>query len=120
MKVPRLGAELELQLPAYATATAMQDPSHVCALHHSSQQRQILNPLSGPGIETASSWILIGFISTEPRWELPELYPNSNHAPTSLKDQIIFQQNSLPPPPHIPESIFLCPVDVGHYDCPWL
>ena len=25
--VPRLGVELELQLPAYATATAMRDPS---------------------------------------------------------------------------------------------
>ena len=46
-KVPRLGVESELQLPAYATATAMQDPSHICNLHHSSQrQRQISNPLS--------------------------------------------------------------------------
>ena len=27
MEVPRLGAESELQLPAYTTATAMQDPS---------------------------------------------------------------------------------------------
>ena len=26
MEVPRLGVELELQLPAYTTATAMQDP----------------------------------------------------------------------------------------------
>jgi len=24
-----------------------------------------------PGIEPASSWILVGFISTEPQWELP-------------------------------------------------
>ena len=40
-----LGVESELQLPAYTTATAMQDPSRVCDLHHSSQQRQILNPL---------------------------------------------------------------------------
>ena len=31
MEVPRLGAELELQLLAYATATATQDPSHICA-----------------------------------------------------------------------------------------
>ena len=46
LEVPRLGVELELQLPAYATATAMQNPSHVCDLHHSSQQHQILNPLS--------------------------------------------------------------------------
>ena len=27
------------------TATAMQDPSHICNLHHSLQQHQILNPL---------------------------------------------------------------------------
>ena len=43
--VPKLGVESELQLPAYATATATSDPSHVCDLHHSSQQSQILNPL---------------------------------------------------------------------------
>ena len=36
MEVPRLGVELEPQLPAYyTTATATQDPSHVCDLHHS-------------------------------------------------------------------------------------
>ena len=46
MEVPRLGAELELQLLAYATVRAMQDPSHVCNLHQSSRQHQILNPLS--------------------------------------------------------------------------
>ena len=45
-KVPRLGVESELQLPAYAAATATPDLSCVCDLHHSSQQRQILNPLS--------------------------------------------------------------------------
>ena len=46
MKIPRLGVELELLLPAYTTATAMQDPSLVCDIHHSSQQRQILHQLS--------------------------------------------------------------------------
>ena len=46
MEVPRLGVELELQLPAYATATATRDPSPISHQHHSSQQRQILNPLS--------------------------------------------------------------------------
>ena len=46
MEVPRLGVELELQLPAHTTATAMWDPSLVCDLHHSSQQRQIINLLS--------------------------------------------------------------------------
>ena len=45
MEVPRLGVESELQLPTYATATAMQDPSPICDLHHSSRQRHILNPL---------------------------------------------------------------------------
>ena len=33
-------------LPAYTTATAMTDLSHVCNLHHTSWQCQILNPLS--------------------------------------------------------------------------
>ena len=46
MEVPRLGVELELQLLAYTTAIATQDPRHVCDLHNSSQQRWILNPLS--------------------------------------------------------------------------
>ena len=44
--VPRLGVDLELQPLACATAIAAQDPSHVCNLHHSSQQCQILIPLS--------------------------------------------------------------------------
>ena len=46
MEVLRLGVESELQLPAYATAIATPDPSHICNLHHSSRQCQILNPLS--------------------------------------------------------------------------
>ena len=33
MKVPRLGVESEQQPPAYTTATAMQDSSHICTLH---------------------------------------------------------------------------------------
>ena len=46
MEVPRLGVKSELQLLVYATATATPDLSHVRDLHHSSPQRQILNPLS--------------------------------------------------------------------------
>ena len=44
---PRIGVKSELQLPAYATttATATWDPSHVCNLHHRSQQCWLLNPL---------------------------------------------------------------------------
>ena len=62
-EVPRLGVELELKLPAYATATATaaRDLSCVCDLHHSSQQRQILNPLGEARDQTYNlmvpSWI---------------------------------------------------------------
>ena len=40
MEVPRLGVELEQQLPAYTIATATWDPSYICDLHPSSQQCQ--------------------------------------------------------------------------------
>ena len=46
MEVPRLGVKWELKLPAYTSATAMPALSHICNLHQSSQQCQILNPLS--------------------------------------------------------------------------
>ena len=42
---PRLGLKSELQLLTYTTATAMPDPSPIFDLHHSPQQRRILNPL---------------------------------------------------------------------------
>ena len=34
-EVPRLGVELELQLMAYTTATAIQGQSRICNLYHS-------------------------------------------------------------------------------------
>ena len=46
MEAPTLGIESELQLLAYATATATQDPMRVYRLHHSSQQCWTLNPPS--------------------------------------------------------------------------
>ena len=63
IKVPRLGVESELQLPAYTTATEIQDLSCVWDLHQSSWQRQILNPLSEARDQPSSSWILVGFIT---------------------------------------------------------
>ena len=45
MEGVRIGAELELQLTAYTTAIAMQDPSLICDLHHSSQQCRIPKPM---------------------------------------------------------------------------
>ena len=47
MEIPRLGVELELQLPVYTTAMAMSDLNHIGTLHHSSWQCWILNPLNG-------------------------------------------------------------------------
>ena len=46
IEVLRLGIQSKLQLPAYTTATATWDPSCICNLYHSSEQCQILNPLS--------------------------------------------------------------------------
>ena len=67
-EVPRQGVESELQLQAYTTATAIPDPSLVHDLYHSSRQRQILTPWARSGIKPASSWILVRFVSCEPRW----------------------------------------------------
>ena len=67
MKVPRLGIELELQqLPAYTTVTATRDLGCVCNLHHAGS----LTHGVGPGIKPASSWLLVGFVTTEPWWKL--------------------------------------------------
>ena len=46
MEVSRLAVKSELQLSVYATATATWDQSHICDLHWSLWQHQILNPLS--------------------------------------------------------------------------
>ena len=59
MEVSRLGAELELQLLTFTTATS--DLSHIWNLHHSSWQRQILYLLSQARDRTCNlmvpSWI---------------------------------------------------------------
>ena len=59
VEVPRLGVESEL--PAYTTATATRDPSHICNIRHTSQQLMILNPLSRARDQTHllvdTSWI---------------------------------------------------------------
>ena len=69
MEVPRLGVESELQVQVNSTAIATPDPSHVCVLHHSSWQCQILNPLSKTGDQTHILIDIVGFVTTEPRWE---------------------------------------------------
>ena len=69
MEVPRLGVESELQLPVYTTATATWYSSCICDLHHNSQQYWILNPLIEARDWTASSWILVGFVTAKPQQE---------------------------------------------------
>ena len=77
MEVPRLGVKLELQLPAYTTATATGDPSPVFDLRHSSWQRRIPDPLSEAG-----GWI----------WVLMDTSQVHYHcAPTGTADSIIIK-----------------------------
>ena len=64
MDVPRLVVKLELQLPAYATAAATQHLNHVCDLYTTAHgSAGSLTHRAMPGIETASSWILVRFIN---------------------------------------------------------
>ena len=72
MDVPKPGAESEPQLLAYTTATATQDPTLLCHLYHSAQQRLILHPLS----EARDQPLLLmdaSQVTAEPLWELPNI-----------------------------------------------
>ena len=72
MEVPRLGVQSKLQLLAYTTATETLDWSHVCNLYHSSQQCQILNPLSqARGLNPHPHGYQSGLLMAESLWELP-------------------------------------------------
>ena len=64
MEVPGPAVKLELQLPAYTIATATWDPSHVCDLHHSSWQHQILNLQNEARDRTHILRYLVGFVTT--------------------------------------------------------
>ena len=70
MEVPRRGIQFEMQLLAFGTAIATRDLSHICNLRCSSWQHWILNSLSKARIEPPFSWILVGFVTTEPWWKL--------------------------------------------------
>ena len=65
MEFPRLGVKSELQLPACAT-----DPSHICNLYPAHGNNGSLTHWGRAGIKPTSSWILVGFISAKPQWEL--------------------------------------------------
>ena len=115
MEVPRLGVESDLQPPAYTTATATEDPSCICNLHHGSRQRWILNPSSGARDPTESSWILVRFPTTEPQWELPNMWLVCSLAPRPARYKPVIISTSghwvsYPAPP-LPS-----PVDSRHTD----
>ena len=70
--VPRLGVELELQLTATATATSTATARSELHLRPTLQLMAMSDHLTHwarPRIEPVSSWILVGFAATEPRWE---------------------------------------------------
>ena len=74
MEVPRLGVKSELKLPAYTTATAMQDLSCVSATYTTAHgNTESLTHRVRPGIEPSSSWIVVGFVTVEPQQELPKI-----------------------------------------------
>ena len=126
MEVPTLGVPSELRLPAYTTATATWDPSHVFNLHHSSQQCRILNPLRptpqplqfgiGPHLSLTphsswhcwvpntlsatreSSWILVRFISPAPQWELPAIVYSNIVGYSLVVGWIVAPQKTCPSP----------------------
>ena len=72
MEIPGLGVELGLQLPTYATATAMatSDPSHLCDPHHNLQHCQILNPMrQGQGLNFILKDTMSGSQPAKPQQE---------------------------------------------------
>ena len=70
--------ELELQLPAYSTATATRDPSLICNLHHSSWQCWILNPLSEARNRTLNLMVPNGICFRCTKMETPRSFFNSH------------------------------------------
>ena len=77
MEVPRLGVKLELQLLAYTTATAIQDPSPSQTYMTAHGNNGCLTHWVRLGIKPTSSWIPVGFISTELQWELLRILFNA-------------------------------------------
>ena len=69
--VPMLGIQSELQLLAYAAATATLDLKCIFDLQSSSQQRWSLNHWRRPGIKPTYLWMLVRFTTAELQWELP-------------------------------------------------
>ena len=103
MEIPGLGVKSELQLLAYALATAMQDLGHVCDLRSSSWQCWILTPLRKARDHTCilmnTSWVPFCWatIRTPERYLLidfffkasPERYGSSWGRGVKLEQQLL-------------------------------
>ena len=77
-----------------------QIPSQLFDLYHSSWQHWILNPWVGPRIKPTSSWLLVGFISAEPWWELPiKIFKNKKNI-KKAKNKTKQKQAGLSPLSH--------------------
>ena len=71
IEVPWLGVELELRLLADTTATAMLDLSLICSLQYTSHgSTGSITHWARSGIEPASSWMLVRFVTAELQQEL--------------------------------------------------
>ena len=72
MEVLRLGVKSELQLLACTTATQHQRgiQAEVATYATAHSNTGSLTHRARSEIEPASSWMLVRFVSTEPRWEL--------------------------------------------------
>ena len=73
MEVPRLGVELELQLPV---PQLFQYQIWAVSVTYTAAHGNAKSSIhwGGLGIELMSSWILVRFITTKPQWELWKLF----------------------------------------------
>jgi len=77
---------------------------------HSHSDARFLSHWARPGIEPASSWIVVKFMSTEPRWELPETSVLNGFSPAPALSSKEYQhlQNKSPHLPFPPSTLTLC------------
>ena len=96
MEVPRLGAELELQLPAYTTATASQIQASSVIYTTAHGKFGSLTHGERPGIKPTFSWILVGFITTELQQELQNTSICYGYSPEKKKKKALFWGRGAP------------------------
>ena len=109
MEVPRLGVELELQLPQ-PLHLGIWVASETCTAAHGNAGPLIYSV--GPGIKPSSSWIPVEFVTAEPQWErhmylfewkfYPDICPGVGLLDHMVALYLVFWGTSIPIS-HIPE-----------------